>query len=88
LQKIIEEHCLHTKGKVIIFVKRYLTAQYLLTALTKVFGKRLSIGCTVEASEINPRLKASLQRFEILKQFSPRSHYHPSFVIFGKQVIS
>lgn len=76
LQKIIEEHCLQTKGKVIIFVKRYLTAQYLLTALTKLFSKRLSIGCTVEASEIEPRLKASLQRFEILKQFSPRSHYH------------
>lgn len=74
LQKIIEDHCLDTRGKVIIFVKRYLTAQYLLTILQRTFSGALNIGCTVETDEDNPRLKAGLQRFEVLKQFSPRSH--------------
>ncbi|MEH1840000.1 MAG: helicase-related protein [Nostoc sp.] len=74
LQKIIEDCCLDTRGKVIIFVKRYLTAQYLLTLLQRTFSGALSIGCTVETDEDNPRLKTGLQRFEVLKQFSPRSH--------------
>lgn len=76
LQQIIEEHCLQMRGKVIIFVKRYLTAQYLLTRLTETFSGNLSIGCTVETSEVNPRLKVALQRSQVLKQFSPRSHHH------------
>ncbi|ALF54071.1 hypothetical protein ACX27_16445 [Nostoc piscinale CENA21] len=74
LQNIIQEHCLDTKGKVIIFVKRYLTAQYLLSMLERTFSDALKIGCTVETDEGNPRLKAGLERSEVLKQFSPRSH--------------
>ncbi len=76
LQKIVEKHCLQTRGKVIIFVDRHLTAQYLLNMLKTTFGNELSIGCTVETDENSLRLKAALQRFEVLRQFSPRSHNH------------
>jgi superfamily II DNA or RNA helicase len=76
LQEIVEEHCINRKSKAIIFVKRHLTAQYLLNALEAVFDQKLCIGCTVEIDEINPRLKASPQRSAVLKQFSPRSHCH------------
>jgi hypothetical protein len=62
-------------GKVIVFVGRHLTAIYLVEALRQIFGDRLRIGCTVEAGEINPRLKTSPYRSEVLRQFSPRSHH-------------
>jgi Helicase conserved C-terminal domain len=74
LQEIVKDHCITRQSKVVIFVKRYLTAQYLLNALETVFNQKLSIGCTVEVDEINPRLKVALQRSMILKRFSPRSH--------------
>jgi superfamily II DNA or RNA helicase len=74
LQEIIRNHCLNRQGKVIIFVKRYLTAQYLLNSLEAVLNKKLSIGCTVEVDEINPSLKSALKRSVVLKRFSPRSH--------------
>lgn len=74
LQEIIGNHCLHEQSKVIIFVKRYLTAQYLLNVLRTLFSNKLRIGCTVEINETNLHLKATLQRSLVLKQFSPRSH--------------
>lgn len=76
LQLIVEKHCLQMKGKVIIFVKRHFTAQYLLNRLETAFSEKLSIGCTVETGENNLRLKTALQRCEVLKKFSPRSHNH------------
>jgi superfamily II DNA or RNA helicase len=74
LQEIIEEHCIHRQSKAIIFVRRHLTAQYLLNALKALFNKKLSIGCTVEINGNNPSLKSSGKRSAVLKRFSPRSH--------------
>lgn len=74
LKEIITERCIREKSKVIIFVGRHLTALYLASKLEGAFGKHVSIGSTVELNEINPRLKASPYRSEVLKRFSPRSH--------------
>lgn len=74
LKKILEEHCLDRKSKVIIFVNRHLTAIYLANALEQMFIEKLSIGCTVELGESSPQLKAGQYRSKVLKKFSPRSH--------------
>lgn len=71
LNEIIEKHCITRTGKVIVFVNRYRTAQYLLGALEKVFDGRIQIGCTVETSEVILRLREN--RSETLERFSPRS---------------
>ena len=74
LKAILESRCVRGGGKVIIFVKRHVTALYLLEVLDIIFDSRLSIGCTVEGDEDNPRLMAGRERSEVLKRFSPRSH--------------
>lgn len=74
LRKIIEEHCLDTQNKVLIFVRRLFTASYLAEELSKLFSDRLNIGCTIEHRSSVPKLKEVKQRAEILKSFSPCSH--------------
>lgn len=74
LKQILDEHCLLRKSKVIIFVSRHLTAIYLTNALEQIFGKALSVGCTVELSESSTRLKVGQYRSRVLKNFSPHSH--------------
>lgn len=74
LGSIIRQHCVDKSGKAVIFVKRHLTAQYLLKGLEQIFGKKLQIGSTVEASQDSLRLKSGPYRSEVLKIFSPRSH--------------
>ncbi|NJM05242.1 DEAD/DEAH box helicase family protein [Candidatus Gracilibacteria bacterium] len=76
LQSIITEQCINLKGKVIIFVNRYLTALYLVNRLAKFFGKTLKVGCTVEEGKLNPQLKKSVERSVLLRDFSPLSHGH------------
>lgn len=71
LIEIIERHCVTKTGKVIVFVNRYRTAQYLLGALEKEFNGKIQIGCTVETSEVILRLREN--RSETLERFSPRS---------------
>lgn len=74
LRSIIEEHCLHTHGKVLIFVNRHLTARYLVDALVETFGGFVRVGCTIDAGTSRPQLKPVHQRAEELKKFSPHSH--------------
>ncbi|MBN1888892.1 MAG: DEAD/DEAH box helicase family protein [Thermoflexales bacterium] len=74
LSAIIHRHCISQSGKVVVFVKRHLTAQYLLKGLEQTFGKKVQIGSTVETSEDSLRLKSGPYRSEVLKNFSPRSH--------------
>jgi superfamily II DNA or RNA helicase len=72
LQKIILDHCVNRKSKVIVFVNRHRTAHYLWNALEQIITENIRIGCTVEFGEGNLRLK--VDRSETLQQFSPRSH--------------
>lgn len=74
LQAIIEKHSLQLSGKIIVFVGRRFTALYLTEKLLDMFGDKISIGCTIEQKEDEPRLKTPYARVELLKQFSPLSH--------------
>ncbi|MBL8080360.1 MAG: DEAD/DEAH box helicase family protein [Anaerolineales bacterium] len=69
---IIREHCVKGRGKVIVFVNRYITARYLLTNLEEYFKEELKIGCTVDFTENGQGLKEN--RSEVLKKFSPYSY--------------
>jgi superfamily II DNA or RNA helicase len=74
LSIIVRQHCIDQPSKVVIFVKRHLTAQYLLKGLEQTFGKKVQIGSTVDATEDSLRLKSGPYRSDVLKKFSPRSH--------------
>lgn len=74
LTRIVAQHCVAGRGKVLLFVNRLSTAIYLQKALGQQFAP-LRIGCTVEEVRGVARLASPEQRRTILTDFSPKSHH-------------
>ncbi|MGI4788198.1 MAG: C-terminal helicase domain-containing protein [Janthinobacterium lividum] len=60
------------KHKVVIFVKRYTTAVYLLETLTQT-NVDIHVGCTVQREENGCHLKSLDHRKDVIEHFCPRS---------------
>lgn len=76
LKRILQQHFLGNKEKVIVFVGRRATAVYLENFIYKAFGQAIKVGCTVEKTATGFQLKRPQVRKEILKNFSPKSQKH------------
>ncbi len=75
LLAILRQHCVDAGEKVIVFVRRHLTAQYLAQGLEANLPRDVRIACTVgEDEEGEPGLLPARDRAEILRRFSPKSH--------------
>lgn len=71
LQGVLALHA-QQKHKVVIFVKRYTTAIYLLETLTQT-DAGIRVGCTVQKEGNGCRLKSADQRKDVIQHFCPRS---------------
>ncbi len=71
LQRILVLH-IHQKHKVVVFVKRYATAVYLLEILAQT-DSNIRVGCTVQREGAGCRLKSAAQRKDTIEHFCPRS---------------
>lgn len=75
LKKIIDEQFLKNGSKVLIFIRRYPTASYLLRRLRQVYSTQVTVGCMIEQDDKGTnRLKKSADRHSDLKDFSSSDH--------------
>lgn len=73
LIEIIDRHHVREAGKVLIFIRRHVTALYLMKQLMAHYGESVTIGCTVDKVKGIIGLKSRYKRDETLCKFSPSS---------------
>uniref|UniRef100_UPI003B3BAFF9 C-terminal helicase domain-containing protein n=1 Tax=Spirosoma sp. TaxID=1899569 RepID=UPI003B3BAFF9 len=80
LTAVINERLIQNRSKILIFIRRYPTANYLQTLLQQTYNSSISVSCMVEQDEKGMnKLRKAPQRQKSLKDFSPSAHtnYQP-----------
>ncbi|GAB3772145.1 hypothetical protein GCM10028818_11990 [Spirosoma horti] len=77
LTAVINERFIQSRSKILIFIRRYPTANYLQKLLQQTYDNRIFVSCMVEQDEkgVN-KLRKAPNRQKNLKDFSPSAHNH------------